>query len=74
MSNKWPETVDAYIRITKCVCAADECIRRENDLRDAWKRMMDAFHNLTDSDRAIYERICAELIPEVVKNATSSLD
>ena len=64
----------ALQRIMIYLSAVDDYERRKKEEREAWKRVVEAVHNMTDYDRNVFERLYEKQLAGVKKNAASSVD
>ena len=59
----------ALQRIMIYLSAVDDYERRKKEEREAWKRVVEAVHNMTDYDRNVFERLYEKQLAGVKKNA-----
>ena len=64
----------ALQRIMIYLSAVDDYERRKKEEREAWKRVVEAVHNMTDYDRNVFERLYEKQQKKKKKNAASSVD
>ena len=64
----------ALQRIMIYLSAVDDYERRKKEEREAWKRVVEAVHNMTDYDRNVFERLYEKQLAGVKKNAAASVD